>query len=374
MGKKIELTREELYQKVWSTSVLQLSKEFGISDVGFAKICKRHNIPRPSIGYWAKVANGIRVSKVPLPKPKKGISEIVVIKPYLANEGVRMLSDTEEALERIKAFKVPERVRDHPVTAEVRRLFRKPIHEDRKILLPAGRRSQGIRVTSSSLEKALRILNLLFVSLESLGYEVAMSRDKDAIATFVLLGEPLEVAVAEVVSPREVLPLTAKQKEDLRRWGHYYKKYDYIPTGILKLKFREPGWRYFERTMTNSGRKGLEDRLPEILRKVVRMANDVCERRRIREEEARKREAERLRRLEIEQRIREEKAGQDKLLKDAENWHASQRLRSYIEAVKGKSLRNVPSPTPDSELSAWLQWATLQADLLDPLIENVTDA
>jgi len=28
--------------------------EMGISDIGLAKICKRHNIPRPGLGYWGK--------------------------------------------------------------------------------------------------------------------------------------------------------------------------------------------------------------------------------------------------------------------------------------------------------------------------------
>ena len=50
----IHLTREQLYEKVWSQSVSSLAKEMGVSDVGLAKICKRHNIPRPGLGYWAK--------------------------------------------------------------------------------------------------------------------------------------------------------------------------------------------------------------------------------------------------------------------------------------------------------------------------------
>jgi hypothetical protein len=36
----IRLTREELYEKVWSRPMRSLAKEWGISDVGLAKICK----------------------------------------------------------------------------------------------------------------------------------------------------------------------------------------------------------------------------------------------------------------------------------------------------------------------------------------------
>jgi len=42
----VTMTREELYELVWSKPVRQLAGEFGFSNVGLAKICKRHEIPR----------------------------------------------------------------------------------------------------------------------------------------------------------------------------------------------------------------------------------------------------------------------------------------------------------------------------------------
>ena len=36
----------------------QLAKEFAISDVALHKICKKHNIPNPPPGWWAKKAAG----------------------------------------------------------------------------------------------------------------------------------------------------------------------------------------------------------------------------------------------------------------------------------------------------------------------------
>jgi len=36
----IRFTREQLYEKVWSKPMSSLAKEWGISDVGLAKICK----------------------------------------------------------------------------------------------------------------------------------------------------------------------------------------------------------------------------------------------------------------------------------------------------------------------------------------------
>ena len=37
------IIRKELYKKVWEMPITQLSKEYGLSDVELAKICKKHN-------------------------------------------------------------------------------------------------------------------------------------------------------------------------------------------------------------------------------------------------------------------------------------------------------------------------------------------
>jgi hypothetical protein len=52
----VTLTREQLYERVWTTPMTTLAEEYGLSDVAIAKRCKVHNIPRPPVGYWAKEA------------------------------------------------------------------------------------------------------------------------------------------------------------------------------------------------------------------------------------------------------------------------------------------------------------------------------
>lgn len=53
--------REELYKKVWERPVQIVAKDFGMSDVGLAKICRKLFIPLPGRGYWAKKAAGKKV-------------------------------------------------------------------------------------------------------------------------------------------------------------------------------------------------------------------------------------------------------------------------------------------------------------------------
>jgi hypothetical protein len=73
------LTREELYGRVWTTPMRRLAQEFGVSDVGLAKICRRHDIPTPPVGYWAKKEYGKPVEQTPLPNAKEGTPQTVEI-------------------------------------------------------------------------------------------------------------------------------------------------------------------------------------------------------------------------------------------------------------------------------------------------------
>jgi hypothetical protein len=61
------VTREELYELVWSVPVRRAATRFGISDVALAKQCRREQIPIPPRGYWARKAAGQSVQPAPLP-------------------------------------------------------------------------------------------------------------------------------------------------------------------------------------------------------------------------------------------------------------------------------------------------------------------
>jgi hypothetical protein len=52
------ISRQDLFDKVWSGPVTRVAAEFGVSDTAVRKMCRRHGIPVPSRGYWAQVAAG----------------------------------------------------------------------------------------------------------------------------------------------------------------------------------------------------------------------------------------------------------------------------------------------------------------------------
>ena len=48
--------------------MIHLAKELGVSDVALHKICRKHDIPNPPLGWWAKKAAGKAVVQIPLPE------------------------------------------------------------------------------------------------------------------------------------------------------------------------------------------------------------------------------------------------------------------------------------------------------------------
>lgn len=61
------LTREELFDRVWSSPVATLAKEWGLSGPGLKKLCRRLEVPVPPRGYWARLKAGKAVRRSRLP-------------------------------------------------------------------------------------------------------------------------------------------------------------------------------------------------------------------------------------------------------------------------------------------------------------------
>lgn len=73
------LSRQDLYELVWSEPMTRLAVRFALSDRGLAKICQRMRIPTPGRGYWAKLQHGRRVRRTPLPPGRSSDTEEIVL-------------------------------------------------------------------------------------------------------------------------------------------------------------------------------------------------------------------------------------------------------------------------------------------------------
>lgn len=79
MAARLEFSRENFYEMVWSKPALKLAVELEITTTDLAAICRGFDIPRPPSTHWAKLAKGKPSTQPPLPLNSKGTGETVHI-------------------------------------------------------------------------------------------------------------------------------------------------------------------------------------------------------------------------------------------------------------------------------------------------------
>ena len=62
----VEMSRQDLYDKIWEKSVAGVAKDFNIPYAQLMKQVKASNIPIPPSGYWTKINFGKPVDVIPL--------------------------------------------------------------------------------------------------------------------------------------------------------------------------------------------------------------------------------------------------------------------------------------------------------------------
>jgi hypothetical protein len=73
------MTRQELFERVWSRPVETVAAEWGISGRGLSKACRRLKLPVPPRGYWARLQAGQRPKRPRLPAVKAGDTERIIV-------------------------------------------------------------------------------------------------------------------------------------------------------------------------------------------------------------------------------------------------------------------------------------------------------
>lgn len=166
------LSRDELYQLVWSEPMTKVADQFEVSSSYLARICTFLNVPRPGRGYWAKLAVGKAPPQLPLPALQpgdpehwsKGEAPIVVSKP-----------DMQSPIGPRKRVRIgPDHV--HGVVRDARSHFEKGREvEEGAYLRPYKKLLVDVTASQDGLEKALALANDLFNAFESVGHRVALA-------------------------------------------------------------------------------------------------------------------------------------------------------------------------------------------------------
>jgi hypothetical protein len=371
------VTREELYDLVWSTPMRDLAKRFGISDVGLAKRCRGLKIPMPGRGYWAKKQAGLKVDpRPPLPTWKESWKPDIVIHRREGpatpptdiegyEEGQRLIASEKDPVNTISVKQTLHN--PHPLIVKTQQAL-KGIKPDTTGLIVTGR--QGVlevRISPSGIPRALRIMDALIKALEKRGFQVTLKKETEwQWSTRVsILGEDIAFALWEGNEAYEPV-LTPAQQREKEKYPFMYDRAHYRPSGKLSLRIRDSysvrrsdGWE-------DNDKKKVEERLNTFVMALIRKA--LREKMERMERQKREREWQERRRLQEEQerQRREQQARLEKLEQEVTAWNKSQLIREYVEAVGKAAEKQGADLCSDSELSRWITWARGVADWLDP--------
>lgn len=357
------LTRQELYEQVWSMPMSRLAKQFHLSDQGLAKKCKKHNIPRPPVGYWAKLEHGKPVKKHPLPKNSTpALDAINFYRHPEANKNLTILENTliDEHLDKALGYKISEKVsRYHPVISEYRKAVnKKSVDKYGRFYFRSDGCDIGFKITPNTFNRACLFLHGIIKLFESYGWVLGETKDYrgEKRSAFIFNDEALTFEVKEKVKQVHHIK-TEKEKSERFYWG---EKYDFIPTGTLEFSIENLSYSGLKMRWRDNKKGVLESQLSKIVHGFS-LGFEYSKQQTI--------ESERLRiEREREEKIREE-ARRIQKIEDNRQKYLFELTQAHQKAASIRSLIKAFENTEYKEegFDEWLSWAVTVADTIDPI-------
>lgn len=363
-------SRAEFYEVVWSKPITHLAKEFALSDVAVHKICRKHEVPTPPLGWWAKKAAGKPVDRTPLPKTSKCVSDTITIAaPDLRGETAAVAATREEA--RIKASDEGQgdSGEPDPIVERTLEALRAAAPAHNGIVTVEGPDIIHCEVAPGSIDRVGKILADIIPAALRQGFVLEQGERK---ARFAGKGETLGISISEtvqrikhVVTPIEQAQRNAWYAKRNRRHGRpwdeddyepfpYFGEWDYVCTGRLGFEMEGvyvPAGGGPRKTFRDAKIQRLENLASDIAVALAVMATAKREARERCEQEERKRQAERrererpLRAKHIAERRRDVL---EDVLNDLAGVERLRRLMAGLDALGGSR----PSPRV-AEFLAW---------------------
>ncbi len=349
-----KMSREELYEAVWSEAMATLAPKLGISDVGLKKRCNNLGIPTPTRGYWAKLQNGKKVKKEPLPaswsvaRKKKRIPKSADdLKKYTPPE-------RDYSLEKLSPI----------VTATKKALLKQKPNFDYGL---SDVWQQGVlrtKVAPPNIDRAIWLWTELIEACKGSGLNLV----KDAGTAFTDGKQTVTIELKEKTG--RYMADKPKMRDD-----PYPRLYlsertrptpEYAPTGFLQFRAEDVYDAPCPKQWSDSASTSLDEKIAEIAECLVKLLQRKAQREiEMKEAEIRRREEERLRNEEQE-RQRKARGRAKRLLRQAGSLRQSEDIRLLIDRVRNSSQE------ADEATEEWLSWATRVADSLDP-IKGITE-
>jgi hypothetical protein len=362
-----ELTRDELYEKVWTAPTIQVAAELGISDVALAKRCKKLNVPKPSLGYWAKVAAGRKPEKTPLPPTASEVFIQAVEKPPP------------------KTYSLPETTEElHPLATDLLRRLRaaKPGYDKR--ISVRERTVPEVNITKALIERAAKSFHVILNGVETLGIPFRKAQGSHDSGYFQKGHDRLYLRIEEEwvgagsggVSRRPSwqgqaenrvasggLTFSLATERYAVRKAKQWEEDDEIPLGELLAKIVSEIRRHYVAAQKRREQEAIEREKERI--KSERHWREYQAKEAIRLEEERKQKHAAA--LEATAHTRSED-----LIKSAEWWRLHRATVEFINECEQRWRGNPPGELT-AEQQAWLAWARENSNAMSPFESGFPD-
>lgn len=388
---RFSYSREEIYAAVWAQPMRDACKQFGISDVAFAKVCRRLKVPRPKHGYWLRKSIG-------QDPPKKALPAAGPETPQTW-EGQRWRepapSPSAPGAESSRPardptldehIEVPDTIGElHPILLASAKLLEKPGAAARW-----ERPCVSINVSPPLLDRALRIMQALFLALEKRGLRVEVTAPEESptrssgppekfpSATGVHVGD--EFVTFTLYEDHDIVTIPPPKPKPIRLpSGRMYTSpwtpastYEHHRNGKLVLKLlspgRSPGWGHVgPRTVWSDGtRQRIEQRLHRFVEALLQAGERIHRERVEADRRERERQEAEKRRVEAEARRREEEEKVKKLRITLDEWREVRDIQAFIAEARSIVAAGGHVIEAGSNLDDFIRWATARASRLDP--------
>jgi hypothetical protein len=395
------LKRSALHALVWSKPMTHIARDLGISDVGLAKTCRRHGVPVPPRGHWAKLAAGKSSPQLPLPEQSKDYDvQLTTIEPVRRKREkqerqvfAEVVATKVQALAATQTPDTKRAPRAHPLirctrafVAKIPDMVRKHEQAIRRggwtgntpypPMLDRGRRfltaPDGLHmvVSDASLEWAINLHERFIRGLESAGVRCSGAKhpdNKDLRLACDLNGELLYVGFSEGYRRRET---TEEERASEKASGGYPSDMVWEASG--RFTWSASGTERTSPQKWSGKQEDVERKLPEIVAGCLTLLEaqpGVRARRLAHEEQMRQEAAERAR-----ARRREEA-----LTKQVESAFAASRahgdeiaLREYLDFLE-ISLSDYRAPFRE-KLAVWISVVRKELKRFPPHVRVLADS
>jgi len=362
--------REQLYTEVWETPLIKLAPKYCISAVALGKVCRKLQIPLPGRGYWAKKEMGKPVVRISLPVVK----DLPVVRRFKTTptncakpdgKQVEPPPDDPELIQiasiEAQSFPIDPETKQHKLVVATGRILRHARPDEKGMLNgPWNEPWLDIRVSKSSLNRALLLMNTIVHAIEKEHGTVSLHQEKDR-SKATIAGHQIPFSLIEKYKMKDRREVTEGF------WTHTV--YQYEPNGILE--FRVGGSGDWMREIWRDGKKQtLEQQIGKCVGGFLRISRAL----RIRKEEQRRQEIERIKKQKELDELAEQIKAEERKVQDLEGWVTdwvrARQMREFIAALEAVWTKEGLDLSPDAPKGKRIAWMKLQADRHDPMLPS----